>query len=146
MKRSLIFALLFFCANAIFGQTYYYKYLYHVNRTTGVKEKKWQGDNKGIYMTFTNGMQYCYQSDKDGLSGLNSEAHIYIGEDENKITYHYSYKNTLFLEYLGNSYYNFSPDYSRLNWWNEDPNFNYIAVFERAVIADPKDNAPDRMW
>lgn len=157
MKR--IFILLFFvsCISVVFGQTYYYRYLYHVDKDTGVKTKKesWVKSG-GVYMTFTNNSSYCYMSDKDGFRvKYGGDSYRYIGNDNGRLTYYHSLRDTgnIFMQNYPLCYYYFSTDFSRLNTWNDCsdmklgiPPSNDIVVYERAAAPAPKKNTPDRLW
>lgn len=155
MKRLIVLLVLLFSVNNLFGQTYFYKYLYHVEKDSGAKTKLWStgGDT---YITFTNNFQYCYQSDKDGIQQQYCGSYRYIGVDNGRITYFYTQRDSgnPFMQNYPLCYYYFSSDYSRLNTWSDCSDLNlkslggksYIVVYERAEAPSPQNNAPDQLW
>ena len=145
-----------FSINNLFGQTYFYKYQYHVNKDSGAKSKLWKDGQGDIYMTFTNNFQYCYQSDKDGFQLQYAYSYRYIGVDNGRMTYFHTLRETgnPFLQNSPLCYYYFSSDYSRLNQWSDNSGMkisgitdkNYIIVYERTEAPTPQSNAPDQLW
>lgn len=159
MKRFFLLAFFAFCVSTAFGQTYYYKYLYHVDKDTGAKSKNQSFVKEGgCYMTFTNGQNNCYRSDKDGFKmQFGSETYRYIGSDNGRLVYYFSYRDSgnIFMQNYPKNYYYFSTDYSRLNMWSDCSDFNIggaaqgggvITVYERSSAPVQKSNAPDQLW
>ncbi len=158
MKRFLLLALLFFCVNVAFGQTYYYKYVYSVDKNTGVKSRAEAFVKEGgLYITFTNGNNYCYRSDKDGFkTQFGGDTYKYIGSDNGRLTYYFSLRDTgnPFMKNYPKCYYYFSSNYSRLNIWSDcsdmnlgtNSNVSMILVYERASAPEQRSNAPDQLW
>jgi hypothetical protein len=159
-KTLLLFTLLMaFVCNESLGQTFFYKYMYTVNKETGAKSKKTTSlGTFDIYVTFTNNKQFCYISDKDGMSTkYGGETLSYQGCKNN--IYDYMSKSA----YTPERHFYFSTDFSRLNtWtnpephegqmWNRFSNKSFglpdnIDVFELRAAPEPqKDNSPDKLW
>lgn len=163
MKKLLLvlsFLLVGSCV-AAFAQTYTYKYLYTVNTETGVKTNEYSS-GRTIYVTFTNGKNMCYQSDKNGVKiKAYNPMQIYGTWEEGRDEYHYassssgmlSYKQLLrTYHYDANfkkallsetiAYYNFSTDYNRLNTiWGKDLS---VHVYERVDNKQP--NTPTTLF
>lgn len=161
MKKLLFFFLLAFCVETAVGQTYYYKYLYHVNKDTGVKTKFSSFEKQGgIYITFANNKSNCYESDKDGFKGQYSSVHKYKGTNNGRHTYYHNFKdddpnNPFFQQpwYDIPSYYYFSSDFKRLNRWSDHSKTNItpkpennIIVYELSTAPKTGNNEPDVMY
>ena len=64
-KQLMILVMLFLGILPMSSQTYYYKYLYTVDKNSGMKSNY---ERPGKYLTFTNGRRVLYESDKNGIS------------------------------------------------------------------------------
>ncbi|MBO5594928.1 MAG: hypothetical protein J5931_10040 [Prevotella sp.] len=91
-KICLIIAMLWVNVMACMSQTYYYKYLYTVNKKTGAKSSP--GDGKtGMYITFTNNKSHCYHSDKNGNVYKSNRGPYAPATDELMEVYNYEGSN-----------------------------------------------------
>ena len=121
------------------GQTYYYRYVETVDKSTGVRSRDPERTN--LYITFTRNS--CYNSNEKGVINPNAAICAYQGEKNN--LYVYLYKNTdSFTLY---NWYTFSKDYKRLNF-NYYVSFrpeseNEIHVYER---VDQPSGAPGTLY
>lgn len=152
MKKLLMISALFLVgALSVSAQTYYYKYLFTVDKQTGVKKSPGSGST-GDYFTFTNDKAHCYKSDKNGnisyVKGWNLDAnsimerisvynfvrtqngmHIYQQTEVVTGGYNFIPKNT----WGGTGTYTFSSDFSRLNVGGSG---NDVQVYERSSSPD----------
>lgn len=163
MKKLLftLSALLLISCVGSFAQTYTYKYLYTVNTETGVKSNEYSS-GRTIYVTFTNGKNMCYPSDRNGVKvkaynpmqiyGTWEEGrddYYYVSNSNGMVsykqtlcTYHYdaNFKKALLSEVV--AYYNFSTDYDRLNTiWGQTTS---VHVYER--IDNKQPDTPTTLW
>ena len=158
MKRFILMVLFVLCVSSAYGQTYYYKYVCHVEKNTGAKSKMDAFVKEhGFYITFTNGKSYCYRSDANGIKTQYSDTHKYIGNDNGRLTYYFSYRDSgnPFMQNYPKSYYYFSSDYSRLNMWSDCSDMGnllplnggeQILVYKLSTPPTPTSNAPDQLW
>lgn len=155
----MIMALLLVEVMSVSAQTYYYKYLYTVDKQSGVKKNP--GSGWGQYFTFTNNKAHCYKSDKDGnisyVKGWNADAnsimeritvynfirtqngmHIYQQTKVETGGYNFIPKNT----WGGTGTYTFSSDFSRLNIGGAG---NDVEVYERSTPKEEQ-SAPTQLY
>ncbi len=162
MKKIVVFMVLIVaCATNGNGQTYCYKYLYHVDKKTGVKDKKYI-DGSVDYYTFSNNKNYCCKSDKDGIKckyhnptyrpGIWESGHYeYTKVRANNSTI--TYKETI-VTHMGYDIYTrkerteehyryliFSDDYKRANI----DYGNSVAVYEKTTMPG-QEAPPSQMW
>lgn len=159
MKKLLILlSILMLCSVGASAQTYTYKYLFSVEKDTGVKKKHFKEGHKR-YITFTNGKSFCYNSDQNGVKKAQTSFGFLPIEGANE--YHYDSNNNGIRLYkcitrsytisaYGNKqivtetvyYYNFSSDYERLN--EQSPDWDLVHVFERIDNKQPE--TPTTLW
>lgn len=113
------------------AQTYYYKYLYTVKKSSGMKTN--DEINDGIYITFTNGKNVLYESDKNGMSKSRYPCE-YKGYSNSMHVYKETYEQNMFGRLGGWDTYTFSDDFSRMNYNTTISNYlqDDIRVFERS--------------
>ena len=143
MKRNIIImAILLIGVLSTHSQTYYYKYLYTVKKSTGMKE---QVGDYGIYVTFANNKNTVYISRKDGTS-LSQYPYIYQGYKNGMYVYKETGEQTMFGTVGKWGTFTFSQDYTRMNHHvNLDYKKDNIEVYERR--DGPEDhNVPDQMY
>lgn len=96
-----------------YAQTYSYKYTHSVKDEVSIPGVPSQGSV--FYFTFTNNMNNCYLTDKNGVyssgNGLHSFKYI---ESENGILIFKEQNQNMFIK--GQSMLYFSSDFSKLNW------------------------------
>lgn len=165
MKKLLIIsAMLLVGALSVNAQTYYYKYLYTVDKN-GIRKKTWS-DGYAVYYTFSNNRGIVYRSDKNGnvmrfddspyarMSALPvrpTYIYSYTGSENGIIKYKlqdvqvpgtgYNYGKMITL--TGDGFINCSTDYSRINVsiCSECD----VEVYERASEPEKKD-APTQLY
>jgi len=165
MKKIILSLIILFACNSIAeAQTYYYKLKNKIYSKTGVKESYYGGG----YITFTNNMNVCYESDKNGnmLSQFDySRKIIYLQpvsmipaanlscdyickyfSNENDMyvyTLYYSYWSIFPAQKIREGYYYvcFSTDFDKINIDTGD----YVIVGERATPPGQA-SAPTQMY
>lgn len=157
-KICLIIAMLWVNVMACMSQTYYYKYLYTVNKQTGAKSSP--GDGKtGMYITFTNNKSNCYHSDKNGNVYKPNRGPYAPATDERMEIYNYESSNNGILVYRqtkvelgfgmaagGWGTYSFSSDYNRMNSNLAMYDLaNDIKVYERSTPPEQQ-TAPQQLY
>ena len=157
MRKYLLFLVL--CIGGISvanAQTIYYKYLYTVDKQTGMKKDPGNGTT-GTYITFTNRSSVCYESNKDGTVyiapgsyGVDQRLLVFRYEGERNGMYIYregkvDFGNGLFLG--GKSTYTFSTDYKRMNYNCASVGFlaNDVLVYERSTPQEQQ-SAPSQLY
>ncbi len=156
MKKFFIFAMFIIAYSINVGaQTYCYKYLYTVDKETGVRGKDYISE---VFITFAHNKNTCYQSDEDGIKKVRSHGFNYYnpcvttGENEYTQTSIYNgiitYTSAIVIR-CGMvtsepryEYILFSDDYQRLN---EDRGFGKIYVYERIEMPG-QEAPPSQMW
>lgn len=129
------------------AQTYYYKYLYTVKKSTGMKV---DDERQGMFITFTNGKNTVYQSKKDGTAkddmpsvyvGFSNGMHIY----KEKVLPAGPFPNPNWRPSWHT--YSFSRDYSRMNYNSTiaDVFKDDVRVYERSSEPEMQD-VPDRLY
>lgn len=103
------------------AQTYKYKAIYRVERSTEVKNEA-HGE---IYVTFVKGKQSCYRSDKKGIASDGGHSYSYQGRLNGNITYKCDKKTYGGGEVIriDTEYFSFTDDYSRMNIWLLAPEY-----------------------
>ena len=127
------------------AQTYYYKYLYTVSKSTGMKSNE---SFKGIYVTFTNGKHTVYESKKDGTVKSSSERpHLYQGYLNGMHVYKEQSTPNGYFPVPGWGTYTFSQDYSRMNYNTTIADFlaDKVRVYERGQEPEMQ-NAPSHLY
>jgi len=162
-KLLMISAMLLVGALSVSAQTYYYKYLYTVDKQSGVKKNPGNGSS-GKYFTFSNNKANCYESEKDGTlyapkyyGGYNPTTnsiidriavynytktlngmHIYQQTKVETGGYNFIPKHT----WGGTGTYTFSGDFSRLNIGGAG---NNVEVYERSTPQEEQ-NTPTQLY
>ena len=160
MKKLLMISIMLFIgAVSMSAQTYYYKYLYTVDKESGVKKSK--GSGWGEYYTFTNNKNHCYKSDKEGnisyVKGYNLDAnsimeritvynyestqngmHIYRQTKVETGGYGFIPRNV----WGGTGIYTFSNDFSRMNISGSG---NDVKVYERST-PNEEQSTPSQLY
>ncbi len=168
MKKFFIFAMFIIAYSInVSAQTYCYKYLYTIDKETGVKSKDLMEHR--VFYTFNNGKNNCYKSDEKGIKVKFEDprpripGHWTTGWNEyKKISVNsgiITYQATIFrhwYEFLGPEkteeesryYLLFSADYTRLNSYFVSAyhgESNKVKVYEK--VAMPGQEAPpSQMW
>jgi len=126
------------------GQTYYYRYVESVDKSTGVRSK---GLARGMYITFTKNS--CYESDEQGRQARYPDGNlvfIYHYQGEKNNLYVYGYEVGMY-QFKASGTYTFSKDYKRLNenyYHFALPNAqNDVNIYER---ADPPSKGPGEFY
>lgn len=161
-KLLMISAMLLVGALSVSAQTYYYSYLYTVDKNTGMKKKK--EFMSGMYITFTNNKAHCYKSDKNGTlitpKTYNSTANTWLEQiavynftrSQNGIHF---YQQTEVSTSMGNfslmpqtvggtGLYTFSNDFSRMN---EGSNYSgNVDVYERTTSPEEQKQTVPQLY
>lgn len=158
-KAVLLFVLCLSFATTVKAQTWWYKYLYTVDKQTGMKKNPGNGSG-GMYITFTNEKRHCYQSNKDGTlwkpennlyaSAYDDQVSVYnfVGTQNNMHVYR---QTSIRMTYMGNvggwGTYTFSTDFSRLNYNTTITSSfaNEVRVYERSSPEERR-IAPDQLY
>lgn len=124
MKKLFLSALMCLCCSFILGQTYYYKYLYWVEKETEVKHSVTNPESNNKYVTFVNNKSMCYFSDANGAmseseSGSGIGFHPLIWSGGVKYSYQ-GYQNGMHVYMSIKTYSECSPFYSPYANVNED--------------------------
>lgn len=142
-KLFIISALLLVGALSVSAQTYCYKYVYAVS-SDGVKSNRASSEGFYRYVTFTNNMNICYLSDKDGFK--NGNKMVYTKNDNGVIQYESETIKFPTMSVRTGEVFKFSSDLSRMNYRNPfNPSDREWEVYER-VAAPTEEKAPTQLY
>lgn len=113
LKYFVLFAIMNMFATGTYAQTYSYKYSHSVKDEVSIHGVPSKGTV--FYFTFTNDMNNCYLTDKNGVysNGYGQHSFKYIGK-ENGILIFKEQNQNMFRN--GQSMLYFSSNFSKLNW------------------------------
>lgn len=129
-----------------FAQTRAYKYLYSVKDEVKISGSQSKGRIR--YFTFTDNMNMCYSTDKDGVysGGYGLGAYRFIGKKDGVLVY----KEQGSPLSAGPGMLYFSSDYKRLNWQSEYDNYipeTYGCLQVWEYVADPNSvDVPSQLY
>ena len=142
-KQLMILVMLFLGVLPMSSQTYYYKYLYTVDKNSGMKSNY---ERPGKYLTFTNDRRVLYESDKNGIS-KSRYAYRYAGSTNGMYVFKEESEQNMFGQLGGWGTYSFSTDYQRMNFNTTitDGTKNEVHVYELGQEPEIQ-NAPNVLY